>query len=414
MRQQKNRCLVFQGLYHVSDQIKHLQHSLTGIDTRKAGEFWKENVEKSAGFLKRTDMTRENRRSITELRDSDSGKLCRAQHATSTIATDFYTTLFTPDPTDLVALSTLIRSIPSYLKLSSDQQKSLMLSIDIEELREGSKHICRLGSPGPDGLPHGNLDLIMKYPPLYILINVIYNEALQKGKFPETWHDSLACLLYKKGDPAEIKSFCPLSFANSDYKVFIRLINRRIMEMFSPLISRHQLGFLPGRFIAENDIIFQLIMEDSQRKWSFAKQYGSDPTFSGLDVDIGLLLDQEKAHDRVNLNYLNKVLAKFGFPRQIIKCIKKLMSDNLIRINLNSHLSIEVAKLRGLKQGDPLSPILCNLAFEPFLLPIIHHRQFHCYLMGAERTKVICYVVDALVFAYGHADLTRLQVNMPW
>ncbi|CEP09128.1 hypothetical protein [Parasitella parasitica] len=43
------------------------------------------------------------------------------------------------------------------------------------------------------------------------------------------------------------------------------------------------------------------------------------------------------------------------------------MGDNLIRININGHLSSAVAKLRGLKQGDPLSPILYNLAFEPFL-----------------------------------------------
>lgn len=92
------------------------------------------------------------------------------------------------------------------------------------------------------------------------------------------------------------------------------------------------------------------------------------------------------------------------------------MGDNLIRINLNGHLSIEVAKLSGPKQGDPLLPILYNLAFEPFLLPIINDRQFYGYLMGAERTKVICYAVDALVFAHVHANLTRLQVHhiMPW
>lgn len=61
-----------------------------------------------------------------------------------------------------------------------------MLSIDIEEFLEGSKHIRQLSSPGPDSLPHGTLDPIVKYPPLYTLINVIYNEALQKSKFPKS------------------------------------------------------------------------------------------------------------------------------------------------------------------------------------------------------------------------------------
>jgi hypothetical protein len=184
------------------------------------------------------------------------------------------------------------------------------------------------------------------------------------------------------------------------------------IRSFGKKIDLFDLFCLPGRFIAENGMIAQLIMEDAQRKWSFAEQNGSDSTFSELDADIGLLLDQEKAYDRVNLEYLNKVLTKFGFPRQLIKCVKKLMGDNLIKINLNGHLSKEVAKLRGLKQGDPLSPILYNLAFEPFLLAIINDRQFHGYLMGAERTKVLCYADDAMVFAHDPSDLSRLQIHM--
>lgn len=237
-----------------------------------------------------------------------------------------------------------------------------MLPIAIEGLLEDSKHTRRLSSPGPDGLPYEIiLYLILKYPPLQSLITVVYNTALQKSKFLKTWNESVMCLLYKKGDLAEMKNYGPLSLANSDYKLFTtRLLNRRTIEVSSLLISRHQLGFLPGRFITENGMICQLIMENAQRKWSYVEQNGSDPTFGELDADIGLLLDQEKAYDRVNLDYLHKVLAKFGFlPREIIiKCIKKLMGGNLTRINLNGHLSNEVAKLRGLKQGDLLSPIL--------------------------------------------------------
>ncbi|GAN11916.1 hypothetical protein MAM1_1260d11542, partial [Mucor ambiguus] len=262
MRQQKNRGLVFQGLDHMNEQIQQLQHSLAEIEILKAGKYWREHGEKSAGFLKRTAVARENQRSIVELRHPDTGELCRDQHEISTIATNFYSILFTPEPTDPVALGTLIRSIPSHLKITSDQQESLMLPIDIEELLEDSKRTRRLSSPGPDGLPYEILYLVLKFPPLHALIEVIYNDALQKSKFPKSWNESIMCLLYKKGDPAEMRNYRPLSLANSDYKLFTRHINRRIMEVSSPLISRHQLGFLPGRFIAENGMIAQLIMED--------------------------------------------------------------------------------------------------------------------------------------------------------
>ncbi|CEP09945.1 hypothetical protein [Parasitella parasitica] len=89
------------------------------------------------------------------------------------------------------------------------------------------------------------------------------------------------------------------------------------------------------------------------------------------------------------------------------------MGDNLIRININGYLCSAVARLRGLKQGDRLSPILYNLAFEPFLLlSIIHDRHFSGYVMGQERTKILCYADDALVFVHDASDLGRLQVHM--
>jgi hypothetical protein len=88
------------------------------------------------------------------------------------------------------------------------------------------------------------------------------------------------------------------------------------------------------------------------------------------------------------------------------------MADSLVKININGHLSTAVPKLRGLKQDDPLSPILYNLAFEPFLLAIINDRQFQGYIMGSQRTKVLRYADDALVFVHNIQDLTRLERYM--
>lgn len=61
-----------------------------------------------------------------------------------------------------------------------------MLPIEIDDLLADSKHTRRYSSPGPDGLPYEILYLILKFPPFHDLITVVYNKALQKGKFPKS------------------------------------------------------------------------------------------------------------------------------------------------------------------------------------------------------------------------------------
>lgn len=144
------------------------------------------------------------------MRDPVTEELCRDQQSISNTATDFYTKLFTPS-SDSTSLSILIRSIPQHLKNLSDQQKELIMSIAIEKLLEENKCTPRKSSPGPDGIPYEILYLVLRFLPYHALITEIYNSALQRGKFPKSWNESVMCLLYKKGDQAEMKIIvlCP-------------------------------------------------------------------------------------------------------------------------------------------------------------------------------------------------------------
>jgi hypothetical protein len=136
----------------------------------------------------------------------------------------------------------------------------------------------------------------------------------------------------------------------------------------------------------------QIMMED-------ARKYGTQQ-IGGMG--IGLLSDQEKAYNKVNLRYLKVVLLRFVFFTE------------------------EVHKLRGLKQGDPISAILYNLAFEPFLGSILNDALFQGYNLIADsavattvgtvlneaiNTKILCYADDALVFLQDVDDLSRLKIH---
>jgi hypothetical protein len=65
--------------------------------------------------------------------------------------------------------------------------------------------------------------------------------------------------------------------------------------------------------------------------------------------------------------YLEQALLRFGFPSILVNSLLVLFFGISLRLNVNDFLSDPVPQLRGLRQGDPISLVLFNLAFEPLL-----------------------------------------------
>lgn len=74
-----------------------------------------------------------------------------------------------------------------------------------------------------------------------------------------------------------------------------------------------------------------------------------------------LKLDYEKAYDRVNLDFLIEILETRGFSPIWIKWLQKLIRGGSVGVTLNGNDSKFFNTGKGLRQGDPISPILFNL-----------------------------------------------------
>ncbi|KAK1645894.1 hypothetical protein QYE76_063699 [Lolium multiflorum] len=77
-----------------------------------------------------------------------------------------------------------------------------------------------------------------------------------------------------------------------------------------------------------------------------------------------LKLDFEKAYDRVNWDFLGEVLRCKGFDEGYIHRISQLVSGGQTAISINGEVGPFFRNKRGVRQGDPLSPLLFNFIGE--------------------------------------------------
>lgn len=75
-------------------------------------------------------------------------------------------------------------------------------------------------------------------------------------------------------------------------------------------------------------------------------------------------IDLEKAYDRLEWSFIKMVLEHFGFPQNITNLIMSCTSTITTALLFNGSKLEAFQPLRGIRQGDPISPYLFLLRME--------------------------------------------------
>ena len=97
---------------------------------------------------------------------------------------------------------------------------------------------------------------------LTYLIN-IFNNILKAKQIPDSWHEAKIVILFKKGDPKDIKNYMPISLLSHSYKIFTRLLQTRIERTLDENQSREQAGFRKGYSTTDHLQALNQIIEKS-------------------------------------------------------------------------------------------------------------------------------------------------------
>lgn len=350
------------GQVSLLDAYENVQSNIAKIDLAaakgaqvRARVRWAEEGETSSKFFFRLEKKRGASNWISAMKDSD-GNIISDVSGICDSWVSFYSSLFSACETDPVIQGQLLDKLTS--TLSQDQADSCDGHISLNEAFTALAGMAKGKSPGSDGLP---MEFYLAFwdvigPDLVDVFNASYDSGL----LSLSQREALISLIFKKGDRLEHKNWRPISLLNVDYKLCARVLAGRLLKVIHSVVAPDQTCGVPGRFIGENVALLRDVA------------YYASETNSPLAI---LSLDQEKAFDRVDWNFLLSVLRRMGFGLSFVNWVKLLYSDIRSAIIVNGYTSDPFKPSRGVRQGCPLSPLLYVLSIEVLAVNLRAHPE---------------------------------------
>jgi hypothetical protein len=276
---------------------------------------WLKEGDTNSRFFHAMATSKKRRNNITALQ-TDEWETVTAQQDICGLANNYFVNLFTNEANQS---STTLEYIN--LRVNEDDNSMLLAQFHISEFKKVVFSMHSDKSPGPDGLNPAF------YKRFWHLCGVeIFNAAtawLNSGEFPSQVTDTNIVLIPKKDNLETMRDLRPISLCNFIYKVVSKVLANRLKPILQKCISQEQSAFVENRSIIDNVMAAHEIIHHMKCKRK------------GKVGEVALKIDISKAYDRVEWEYVRKVMQRMGFHDRWVNWMTMCMKSVNYQVLVN-------------------------------------------------------------------------------
>ncbi|XP_062075287.1 uncharacterized protein LOC133779329 [Humulus lupulus] len=170
-----------------------------------------------------------------------------------------------------------------------------------------------------------------------------------------------------------------------------------LSEVLPFLVHSNQGAFIKNRNLAHNIMIFQDLLKGYTRK--------------NISARCIMKIDLSKAYDTVDWHFVEELLKNLCFPSRFINWILVCLKGTSYSLLMNGRIQGSFKGEKGLRQGDPISPLLFVLIME-YLTRLLAHNSgkkgfgFHPLCKHLRLTN-LCFADDLIIFCKGNINSVR-------
>ena len=320
-----------------SEELRQLNKRISKEIRRDVRKFNTESIRQTIEDNKNMKVLRRKlshgKREIFKLKDNQ-GVATTNREKLLRITENFYTELYTSN--HLQTCNSNRRLCKEIINQGSED----IPEITLEEIRNSLSEMKNNKAPGEDGVVIEAVQIggetLLKW------IRDLFNFCLENGIIPSQWNNAIMILLHKKGDITELENYRPISLLCHLYKLFTKIIAKRLEGKLDFYQSREQAGFRKGYGTNDHLQAMKVLIEKSV-------EYNRPLAL--------VFVDFHKAFDTVELASIIAALEQCRIDYRYTRLIEYIYSNATTTVKLHETTG-KIKVGRGVRQGDTISPKL--------------------------------------------------------